>query len=219
MNRMNRKRNVKGFTLMELIIVIAIIGILLGILAPTMMTYYRKSRIKSANAEAKMVYNAAQTASQSIIAMDRGRTTKSEAGSFLIVSYADGATRYSTAYSSWGAMTALPANVADYTEVDRDVQRIASTVNRTVSDSSNKCWTVVINNYIVRAAIAAESQNTRNVGYYSSNRAQANDATTHSYSEWLNTTGASPAVDNLQEAVALYDVVAATEAATEASTT
>ena len=62
---------VKGFTLTEMIIVIAIIGILAAILAPTMTTYYWKSRVKSANSEAKMVYNAAQTAAQRFIAKDQ----------------------------------------------------------------------------------------------------------------------------------------------------
>ena len=69
------KRTAKGFTLIELIIVIAIIGILLGILMPSMMNYYRRSRIQAANADAKMVYNAAQTAAQRFIAQDRMAAT------------------------------------------------------------------------------------------------------------------------------------------------
>ena len=51
-----RKSNKKGFTLVELVVVIAIIGVLAAILIPTMLNYVKKSRLKTANANAKLVF-------------------------------------------------------------------------------------------------------------------------------------------------------------------
>ena len=51
-----RKSNKKGFTLVELVVVIAIIGVLAAILIPTMMNYVKKSRLKTANSNAKLVF-------------------------------------------------------------------------------------------------------------------------------------------------------------------
>lgn len=55
-------KKTKGFTLVELIVVIAVIGVLAAILVPSMLGYVKKAKVTAANSAAKEMHNAVTVA-------------------------------------------------------------------------------------------------------------------------------------------------------------
>ena len=143
----------KGFTLVELIVVIAIIGVLAAILVPTMLGYVTSSRVQSANSTATEIKN---SINNWITDMDtKGYSMAKNSGTpqdTWTITFASGACQAMTAstsiWSSAGAALTGPtgatnANVYGYLEEVLESDYTFNNVAITAFINEGKCVAVV----------------------------------------------------------------------------
>ena len=170
MNRNTKRGHVKGFTLTEMIVVLAIIGILTALLMPNMIAYYRNSRLKASNADAKMVYNAVQTEVIRYMNIDRAvvAADASGFGTGVVLCY-DPSGTISCATGDCGNSVSV-VSASDESPTAKACRAVVNKVNHTVSGASEVVWSVYVNNYIVQACVSAQNSSSTYVGYYSADK-------------------------------------------------
>jgi type IV pilus assembly protein PilA len=130
------KRKVKGFTLIELIVVMGILAVLAGVLVPNMINSIRKAKVNTANANAKAIFNASQTIAQNY-------EFKRETG------------------INGTICSDLSGSVDDTLESE-----FTTKLKKYFDEADRVAWKIYIDNYIVKTVVSAERPSDIYVGKY-----------------------------------------------------
>lgn len=160
---MKRKNTQKGFTLIELIIVLAILGIVLAIMVPTWGYFITKSRERNANSRAKVIFGAAQTEITRLAAKERTLDTADmyiTNGDFYFYSHGGNGEKC----DSDGNAITLPASDPHRRQLVSSNASLSRAVNHIAGNEG--FYKIYVNNYQVQSVVYCNVENSRFKGTY-----------------------------------------------------
>lgn len=174
-----KNSTVKGFTLLEMMIVLGIIAVLTAVVVPISRGYYVSSRQKTENANAKVVFNSLQTICQEYEFAERGEDgsifygdTKTGTIALLVedgqlkhvylndtlddVGNTENRTLTNAKLSEGAAATKATVTLMEALDFPVDSSRFLQRVNRIYSSAEVTSYFAYIENYSVKAVFAAD---------------------------------------------------------------
>ena len=148
----------KGFTLTELIIVLAIIAILSAIIFPSWAYAMSRARIKANNNSSRVIFNAAQTAAIKLNFQERKLEDDEKfmgGGKFVL-------------YCNKGEVKAARSDAPESDDwfTGDDVEAFAQQINNMFTDSDEAVYKVYIDEYLVQSVVVGATDNDRRFGSY-----------------------------------------------------
>ena len=178
---MNRKQTWKnrvhsGFTLLEMMISLGIIAILTAILIPTVNSYLTRSRLNTANSNAKVIFNSLQTIMQEYEFSDRTQPESSDLYGFTTDPITSKNTPIRTGKLYFSCNNGVLAITSSGSALDPSVvggslataspTSIGSRMSRLYTDYQTVCWKAYVEDYSVRGVVCATVSTTDYVGGY-----------------------------------------------------
>lgn len=130
---MKKKKNRKGFSLVELIVVLVIMAILAAALVPTLIGYIRQTRESNAKNEASMVVQAAQTISSGAFASADGKYTVEGIGEAITLDKITADTTDADYIAAARYLAEVKGTITKIT-VDKDTYKVTDVVYTTEND-------------------------------------------------------------------------------------
>ena len=158
------KKKLKGFTLIELIVVIAILGVIIGLLVPNWINMIRKNRIEDQNSRARVVYNAAQTVVQEYRFDERNENS----GIASVDSVNDGDFIFMWDCRN-GGVTKCYSILSDGTNEEKSdafKNAFSKKINNIFDGYDDTTYKVYVKDYIVQSVVCRKENNNKYMGAY-----------------------------------------------------
>lgn len=179
-------RKQKGFTLIEMIIVIAIIGILTAILVPTWGYFIMKANVRTQNNYSKMIFNAAQTQATRYEVREKrdfsDAVASGDTSKLYLASALDTSTGDFEYYIYWDGKAAHKLQADGVTKDAADsnpqaTEAFATSINKILGEANATAYKVYIKNYQVQSVCSSRGEGSDIIGSFPETQDKRSDTT------------------------------------------